>query len=236
MKLIEFKNKNWLLKIDLEGGRIYELSKEGEKILGTYERIDEKIGNTHVCIPNFAREGVDNLGMVAHGPFRNQRWKLETGDKKVEKRIKAEVEGLEVEQVFSLEEGFSQKIIIKNNSSVAKRVNVAVHNYWDTPLSWHGLKLNGKDITEAVKENPEIKIKKENILEIPGKKTIKWQLLGFNFVKVWTALKEEGKIKIYDPGYVCLEPLRQKEGFVESEASLLSPKGEIVVEQRIDCV
>ena len=57
MKLIEFKNKNWLLKIDLEGGRIYELSKEGEKILGTYERIDEKIGNTHVCIPNFAREG-----------------------------------------------------------------------------------------------------------------------------------------------------------------------------------
>lgn len=230
MKLIEFKNKNWILKIDLEGGRIYELSKDGEKILGTYERIDGKMGNTHVCTPNFAREGVDSLGMVAHGPFRNQRWKLETNS------IKAEVEGLEVEQMFSLEEGFSQKIIIKNNSSAAKRVNVAVHNYWDTPLSWHGLKLNEKDITEAVKENPEIKIKKENILEIPSKKTIKWQLLGFNFVKVWTAFKEEGKIKIYDPGYVCLEPLRQKEGFIESEASLLPPEGEIVVEQRIDLI
>lgn len=233
MRLKEIKSRDWSLKIDLEGGRIYELCKKGEKILGSYERIDGKTGNTHICVPNFAMEGVKSLGMVAHGPFRNGLWELETRNEKSDTRIKLETEGLGVEQRFSLGKTFSQQIIIKNFSSEAKRVNVAVHNYWDTPQGWQGIKLNGEEITMAVKSNPEIKIEEDNILEISGKNAIKWQLLGFNYVKVWTAFKEEGKIKIYDPGYVCIEPLMEKEGFVETQASFLPPGGEIIVEQRI---
>jgi len=41
----------WRVEVDLEGGRIISLMKDREGILGNFERMDGKMGNTHVCIP-----------------------------------------------------------------------------------------------------------------------------------------------------------------------------------------
>ena len=40
------ENNGWRLEVDLVGGRIVSLVKNGQGILGTFERIDGKTGNT----------------------------------------------------------------------------------------------------------------------------------------------------------------------------------------------
>lgn len=233
MKIIKIEKDNWLLEIDLDGGRIVALIKGGQKILGTFERIDGKKGNTHICTPNFANEGVEKLGFIFHGPFRNAVWDLglqnESG-----LEIKCEIDGLEVVQKFYINEEFEQIIEVKNKSEERKRVNVAMHNYWETEFGWQGTKLNGIDISEGFKTNPEVKLGKENILEFPGKLPIIWKAENFKLAKLWTAVKEENGKKFYDQEYVCLEPEMEFEGFVETEESWLRSGGFMKLRQCID--
>lgn len=232
MNILKIKNNKWLLEIDLNGGRIVSLIKDNNKILGTYNRVDGKIGNTHICIPNFANEGVEKLGFVFHGPFRNSEWKLinQSGGGIV---IISELGGLSVTQFFEVNNDFSHKILIRNVSDERKRVHVAVHNYWDTEFGWKGFKLNGHDVTEGFVDNPEINLEKNNILEIPNKKIIKWQVDNFKKAKLWTGVIEEDGKKIYDNKYVCIEPEMEYEGFVETDKSLIEPKKCIKLEQKI---
>jgi len=223
---------SWNLEIDLNGGRIKKLERDGELILGTFERIDGKEGNTHICVPNFAAEGMDKHGFIFHGPFRNSEWVLV--DKTENSwEIVCEIDGLNVDQKFKTGENFEQEIRVRNVSSDPKRVNVAMHNYWATEDGWEGAKLNGMDITEGIKESIDLETKKENILEIPNKKNINWQLTGFKYVKLWTGFKEENDKKIFDKNYICVEPTMEKEGFVETDESFLPPGEEIVLGQKI---
>jgi hypothetical protein len=224
---------NWNLEIDLKGGRIKKLERDGELILGTFERIDGKLGDTHICVPNFAAEGVEKYGFIFHGPFRNSEWNLI--DKTENSwEIVCEIDGLNVDQKFKIDGKFEQEIRVKNVSADPKRVNVAMHNYWDTALGWEGVKLNGKDITEGVKESIDLKIEKENKLKIPHKKMINWQLTGFKYVKLWTGFnKVENGEKTFDQNYICIEPVMEREGFVETDKSFLNPGEEIVLGQKI---
>lgn len=233
MNKIKINNDEWILEIDLNGGRIVSLLKGSQKILGTFERIDGKQGNTHVCIPNFAGEGVESFGFIFHGPFRNAEWSLVSQNENT-LEIKCEIDGLEVRQIFSISEWFEQNIVVKNISEENKRVNVAVHNYWDTEFGWQGTKLNGVDITDGFKTSPEVNLKSENILEFPGKLPIIWRVDNFKLTKLWTGFKEEGGEKIYDQKYVCLEPEMEFEGFVETNKSWLESGGTIELRQGIN--
>jgi len=142
---IFLKNKGWILEIDLKGGRIINLVKDNQRILGTYERIDKKLGNTHICVPNFAAEGVEKYGFVFHGPFRNGEWIVVNQDKnRIE--ISCEIENLLVNQIFEIEEEFSQKVRVKNTGNGKKRVHLAIHNYWDTENEWNEIILNKDNI------------------------------------------------------------------------------------------
>ncbi|HOR02055.1 MAG TPA: hypothetical protein PKZ92_02240 [Candidatus Woesebacteria bacterium] len=226
------ENNDWRLEVDLVGGRIVSLVKNGQGILGTFERIDGKTGNTHVCVPNFASEGVEKFGFVFHGPFRNSLWeKLNQTDEGLE--IRCQIDGLEVRQKFELGEKFSHKIAVVNNSSSKQRVNVAVHNYWETKNGWRGTKLNGIDVSQGFVTNPEIELKQKNRIEFSGQKPIIWQVNNFKVVKLWTAFKEENGEKVYDQEYVCLEPVMEKEGFVETDKSWLESERKIELSQEI---
>jgi hypothetical protein len=233
MNIINVRKNGWLLEIDLDGGRVVKLEKDRQKILGTYNRIDGKIGNTHICVPNFSSEGVEKFGFIFHGPFRNSGWNVvNINENSVE--INCEIEDLLVNQVFEIGKEFSQKIKVKNIGNEKKRVHVAIHNYWDTEFGWSGIKLNGHNITPGFIDNPEIKLEKNNILDIPEKKIIYWQIENFKKAKLWTGMKEEGGKKVYDKKYVCIEPMMEYEGFVETDESWLEPNDKLIVEQRID--
>lgn len=232
MSIITIDKKGWVLDIDLNGGRIVKLEKDRQKILGTYERIDGKSGNTHVCVPNFAAEGIEKFGFIFHGPFRNSEWQIvNQNENSIE--ISCEIENLQVNQIFEIGRDFSQKVKVKNVGDEKKRVHVAIHNYWDTEFGWSGIKLNGHDITAGFVDNPEIKLENNNILEIKDKKVINWQLENLKKAKLWTGVKEENGKRIFDEKYVCIEPMMEYEGFVETDKSWLDPEGELVAEQRI---
>lgn len=232
MNITKISNADWGLEIDLSGGRIVSLENVNQKILGTFERIDGKKGNTHVCVPNFAAEGVEKYGYMFHGPFRNSEWVLV--DKTSESiEIVCEIDGLNVNQKFKIGKKFEHEIVVKNVSMEPKRVNVAIHNYWDTEFGWKGIKLNGKDVTNGIRESVELKIRKENVVEIPNKMPINWQLNGFKYVKLWTGFEEENNKKTFDEKYVCMEPVMEREGFVETEKSWLKSEEEIVLGQKI---
>lgn len=232
MNKINIENNGWVLEVDLNGGRIVNLIKDGQKMLGTYQRIDGKTGNTHVCIPNFAAEGVEKFGYVFHGPFRKSEWKLMCQNKN-SVEISLEIDGLLVIQSFEISDQFKQKVLVRNVGGERKRVHVAIHNYWDTKFGWGGIKLNGHDITGGFVDNPEIKLEKNNILEIPKKKTIEWQVDNFKKAKLWTGMKEENGKRMFDEKYVCIEPEMEYEGFVETNESWLDVGKEIDLEQRI---
>jgi len=122
---------------------------------------------------------------------------------------------------------------VKDTGNKKKRVHIAIHNYWDTECEWNEIKLNNNNISSGIINNSEIKLEKNNILKINNKKVIFWQVENLKKAKLWTGVKEDNGIKIFDQKYVCIEPEMEYEGFVETDKSWLEPKKELVVEQRI---
>ena len=237
MNIIQLNFEDWDLVVDLDGGRIVSLKNKGILILGSFERIDGKKGNTHVCIPNFAENGVEKYGLPFHGPFRNAMWTL---TQQIENlvEIECEMDGFNVHQIFSFnEEYFSQKLAIENKNDEEKPINVAIHNYWSSDLGWQGATLNGTDLGLGIKQSDFIDLRSLNELNIPGKPLIKWQLMGFKYAKLWTGFLEEAGGKIFDDNYFCLEPIMEKnENFFGSPDSMLSPKTKIELRQMIGVV
>jgi hypothetical protein len=237
MNMVQLNFKDWELAVDLEGGRIDSLKNKGVLILGSFERIDGKRGNTHVCVPNFANDGVKKYRLPPHGLFRNAPWILV---QKTENTLEVDCETGEwdVHQIFSFSgEYFNQKVIIENKSGEGKPVNAALHNYWSSELGWQGLTLNGSDLSLGIKQNDFINLRQLNDLDIPGKPLIKWQLFGFNYAKLWTGFLEESGNKIFDNNYVCIEPIMEKdEYFFGSEKSVLLPNTKMELRQMIGVV
>lgn len=235
MDNLEINKNNWNLKINLNGGRIEELKYGEEIILGTFERIDGKTANTHICTPNFGDEGMEQFDLPFHGPFRNGRWDLvaKTDD---EIEIELIINDLKVRQFFELKDSFSQKILIENLSQTPKRVNVAIHNYWEAKSGWENTKLNGKVVDKLVMSDVSQIVGEENILEIPGKSIKKWNIFGFKYGQFWTGFKEESGKKNYDQKYVCIEPALEQQGFLDNGENNLKANGKIEVGQEIGVV
>ena len=116
---MKIQNDQWVLEIEKKGGRIKKLFYGNKKILGTFDRIDGKQGNTHVCIPNFGAQG-EEYGLPFHGPARNLEWQVadKTDNKiKIDCEIKPTGEypgNLLVEQTYIIENGLRQEITVKN--------------------------------------------------------------------------------------------------------------------------
>jgi len=201
---------NWHLEIDLKGGRIIELSRSGEAVLGTFARIDGKTGNTHICVPNFGNEGTAQFGLPFHGPARNLEWQTEhiTGDSLTilcELPPSASYTGeLYAAQVFELKkDSFSHTVTVENTGESAAPVNVGIHNYWATPDGWEGAKLNGTDITAQIRENGSGSLRKSNTITFPGGRKYKLKVKGFSDMMFWSA----GSGGQNDRSYACLEPV-----------------------------
>ena len=99
MNTIRLVSNDWELIFDLSGGRIVSLKNKDKFILGTFQRIDGKTGNTHVCTPNFAEEGMEKYNLPFHGPFRNSEWTL-INNSETNLEINCVNDGLEVKQIF----------------------------------------------------------------------------------------------------------------------------------------
>ena len=235
MNNLKIEKNNWILKVSLDGGRIKDLKYKDEIILGTFERIDGKTANTHICAPNFGNEGIKKFSLPFHGPFRNERWNLisKTDDKM---EIESIVNDLKVIQSFELSDSFSQKISVENLSQEAKIVNIAIHNYWDSINGWYGTRLNGMVIDNLIMSDVGEGIGRENIVEIPGKMSIKWSFDGFKNCQFWTGVKEENSRKKYDQKYVCLEPSLEKQGFLDNGENNLEAGEKLELGQRIGVV
>lgn len=222
--LIKIENTNWKLNVDLNGGRIVELKYKNKVILGTFDRIDGKLGNTHVCVPNFAEDGA-NDGYVFHGPFRNLEWiKASVENVKEKIVIFCENKDIIVEQRFEIGEKFSHSVLVKNISKENKPLNLALHNYFGVLDSWLGIKINGKNEEDGFIDSNYIEANKENIIEFADGRKVKLELSGLNYLKLWTGFIDEDNNRIFDANYICIEPVQGKIGeYFGTEKSILKP-------------
>lgn len=218
MEIIQ--NNDWILIVDLNGGRIRELKYKNEVILGTFKRIDGKEANTHICCPNFGSEGMEKFSLPFHGPFRNLEWKLIKKNKNTIEIETADL-NLNIKQFFKLTDSFEHKVVIKNLNNKDRLINMAIHNYWDTKNGWNETKLNGEIIDNLIKSDSSRLLLPENIIEIPNKFKYKWILNGFKYGQFWTSFINSNQDKEYDQNYVCIEPSLEKQGFLDEEKTNL---------------
>ena len=238
------------LIVDTNGGKILELVLNGVKILGTYKRVDGKAGATHVCVPNFAGEGIDKFGLPFHGPARNMDWTLkDIGNVAEELHMVIEAlehydSSIEITQVFIIgKDSFSQEVRVKNNGKDAVPVNIGIHNYFDTPKSWEEVTINNKSIKKEIENNLAIKIANlsdfhnnhevkivETQIVFPKDKKLLLHTKGASELVTWTGVKD-GK---YNKDFACIEPVCWFDPkFFGTPHSLLDPGETRVLKQDI---
>ncbi|KKR71949.1 MAG: hypothetical protein UU81_C0003G0012 [Microgenomates group bacterium GW2011_GWC1_41_8] len=223
---------NSSLSVDLSGGRIVGLVLNKIPILGTFNRIDGKKGNTHLCIPNFGEEGVKKYGLPNHGPARDAVWKLiDKNNSSLTirydmKKIGSYPTTLSIIQTFSLEQDlFKQEITIVNTGNETSPVNCAIHYYWYTSHGWNDVQLNGQNVSEFIKKDTAINLDTKTSVDIPALPDIQLETsVNFKKIQLWTARKEGEGMMMYDQDYVCMEPALGTDDFFGNEESMLSPK------------
>lgn len=226
---MELNSHDWRLLVDLNGGRIRELSFKGVKVLGTYNRIDGKQGNTHLCIPSFDREGMGKWNLPFHGLVRNIPWTVKNSTK-TSVVISCETQAseayaaqLHIEQEFILEEEFMHRIHVTNREGDAVPMNIGYHYYWDTPQGWQGTRLNGKNIQNQIESNGFQDLMEQNHISFPhGEYSVSSQ--NFGSCVLWTSFKDEEKGKRkYNSEFCCIEPVVNWPGYFGTDASILQP-------------
>jgi len=202
---------SWDLTVDLQGGRIEELSYKETLILGVFQRVDGKVGSTHVCTPNYHSEGTKEYGLPIHGAPRNVVWEVKTDDSaylSVYCNIPATdlyKADLYVEQIFELtKDSFKQTVIVENTKGETVPVNIAIHDYWATPGGWRGTKVNGIYIESEVIKDGQCKARKSNTIVFPDKRKFKLKLQDFSDLRLWSA--RNGKNELNED-FVCIEPI-----------------------------
>jgi len=237
-KTIRLDSSGWGLVLDLKGGRIVSLYHKEKRILGTYTRIDGKSGNTHLCLPNFAGEGVE-LGLPFHGPTRNAIWNIK------EKRryslvIWCDIPAsdlypakLHIEQSFKMQDNFIHEIKVTNMKGNAVPLNIGCHYYWNCPEGWKGTRINNEDVSLKIQTNGSKKIDTKNIIKFPHSLYSITQT-GFSKVVLWTGFKMDDDKKIFDSLYCCIEPVRGEGDFFGSSVSLIAPGKTVSTSFQID--
>ena len=236
---MELTFNNWSLFLDLDGGRIQELTHKGIKVFGTYHRIDGKIGNTHICAPSFDKEGQEKFGLAFHGYARTLQWKVEkqTADTIIISTItlssKTYPASLKISQEFSLNEHFIHTVSLSHLSGKAVPINIGVHYYWDTPKGWGKSSLNDEPLSTNIKTNGYMNLKKINTVVFPHT-TYELTSNGFRSAVLWTSLKIDGQEnKLFSNDFCCIEPVLEWPHFFGSEQSILHPSETISASIRI---
>lgn len=226
---MDITSNNWSVSLDLNGGRIQELAYKGVKIFGTYQRMDGKIGNTHICAPSFDREGQEKYNLPFHGYARTLTWniKQQTANR-VEistktKEIEMYPAQLEISQEFLLDDQFTHTVSVKHISGQQVPVNIAIHYYWDTPKDWETVSLNDELLSPSIKTNKSIGLKEKNLITFPH---AQYEMLsqGFRTAALWSSFKtDEGENKIYNHDFCCIEPIIEWPNYFGSDKSILHP-------------
>jgi len=225
---MNISTKDWSLTIDLNGGRITELTCQNTKVLGTYNRIDGKMGSSHLCIPSFDKEGQEIYGLPFHGLVRNGQWNMISGTPSAltigYTTTASDLYGAElhVQQEFTLAERFCHKTTISHKKGAPVPVNCAYHYYWDTPLGWKGTQLNTVDVSEKISTNGYCNLEKENAIVFPH---ASYQVTRdrFHSAALWTSFMQKEKGKEFSTDFCCIEPVIGWPGYFGSEKSILSP-------------
>lgn len=220
---------DWSLTLNLNGGRIKELSHKGIRIFGTYNRIDGKVGNTHICVPSFDKEGQEKYGLPFHGLVRNAKWGIKSQSASsiaiscVTPSSSLYPAQLSVEQEFILENSFQHVIHVTNIQGEKVPVNIACHYYWDTPQGWKTTTLNDQDVREKIETNGYTDLKKDNAIIFPHV-TYQMQADNFRSAVLWTSFKTDGQEnKQFSNDFCCIEPVMEWPHFFGSEKSILIP-------------
>jgi len=221
--------KNWSLTLDLNGGRINELSHKDSKVFSTYQRIDGKVGSTHICAPSFDKEGQEKYNLPFHGYARSLLWSCNqqttTSILISAKTIATEAYPAELEltQEFILVNSFVHRITIKHISGKPVPVNAAIHYYWDTPRGWGSALLNNKQASDSIKTNGFTDLQENNILIFPHAQ-YEVKSNGFHSAALWTSFKiDEKGSKTYNQDFCCVEPVIKWPGYFGTEESILHP-------------
>lgn len=177
------EQNGWKLDLNLKGGRIVSLKKGDDSILDTFDRGNGKIGQTHLCVPNFANE-FPQYELAPHGPSRDSLWELKSYDsgKSAEIVYKMINQGkyptdLEISQYFELGVDFVHKIGIKNIGNKEALVNLAVHYYFN--LDPKKLMLNGASVSDLVRGDKEAGVKEKSLISDGKNKNIRIDLSNF---------------------------------------------------------
>lgn len=209
-----------------------ELTLGGHKLLVKVTRGDEAEGSTHPCTPIFGPDRQDLFGAKQHGKARKELWNQVTNTPTLvelthdinEGRYP---EGMHVKQKFELQDGLFRLTTVhtNNNETEDLPVNFAEHFYWDAPQGWEGVKVNGHDVTQLVKDDAGMDWKDVNIIQIPGKPAIKVEQQGLPHMWGWAGGKEDetGKVVEFDKHYVALEACEGREERFGTEESKLKP-------------
>ncbi len=225
------------VSVDLVGGKITQLVLGGKTVLGSFDRIDGGVGETHPCTPNFGPVD-EKYGVKQHGPGRKLPWERvsDDGDEKLKMRLEIDGDdypkfaGLVVEQAFSFESGeFVVTTTHTNNGKDKMPINFGEHFYFNTPLvSWDGLEINGRSMKDKVKNTGVIGLLDENIISGLSVGEIILKQEGLEKAVLWTGRNREEE---FDKHYVCIEPVEgspvegNNPGFFGSDDSMI-PSGE----------
>lgn len=194
--------KKIAIKLNLDGGRIDKLEIGGNKILDRFERIDGKIGSTHICIPNFGGE-LSEYGLPFHGYARNEKWEiLEERDNFIKIRYLMKNKdlyptNLEIIQTFDFEKKFIHKVMVKNIGERKAPINIAIHYYFNMPYGWQDLKINGEEVRRIVEKDSEIMARKNNVIT-DGKRTIIMETKNVRDLHLWSGGNQN---------FCCIEPV-----------------------------
>jgi galactose mutarotase-like enzyme len=244
------------MSIDTSGGRLLSLVMGQVKILDSYARIDGKSGSTHVCIPNFADEGVTVYGLPFHGPARSSEWMVvKEDDRSVTISIAIQASqkyrsSLNVTQRFEIANNyFIHHVQVTNTGYFAVPVNIGIHNYFDSPQGWQNTLIDGKLVGSQIANNRSIyksaqtkdseKLDTDN--RIDQNTFYKWQIVihgkppislntNASRLMAWSAIKDSR----HDDLYLCLEPIYMPENaYFGDKITLLEPQKTRILSQYI---
>jgi galactose mutarotase-like enzyme len=217
--VVKLLDRESLVEVDLVGARVKKLVLDKKIVLSDFSRIDGKLGSTHPCTPNFDKDkrGVGTQ-LPQHGPARNEAWeKLEERSNKlrlgykIDGKLYPEFLGLEVEQVFLLENNlFTITTMHVNKGSQAMPVNFGEHFYFKTSKpGWERVMVNGEKIAKKVKITGRVELKNHNLITGLGGGDINMEISGLPMATTWIGRDGER----YDQKYVCVEPVEGRRAF-----------------------
>lgn len=215
--------------INPKGARIESLILGERLVLKSVRRGDGREASSHPCTPIFGPETNTTFGLPQHGLMRNELCTVIEGGPNLiilSHEIKAGTypPGMIVEQTFALLGGnFTLKTIHTNNGREEAPVNFGEHFYWAAPNGWEGLRINGGDVTDAVKNGLVVPLRATNQIVIPGLPEIILEQEGLPVAVLW--VYRDPATGGYDRDYVCIEPVEgdPTKNFFGSPESLIAP-------------